>query len=147
MDLTTPLSGPNRAQSAKSKHTVLVVDDEDVVRSFVRRVLERCGYEVLEAADGPPVADILRSERSRISAVVLDYSMPGMSGAEVFEALRLSDPDMPVVFTTGYDVGEALGSLADGPSTRCIQKPFSPSLLTEILHDMLEPEPLLGELA
>jgi CheY-like chemotaxis protein len=147
MNLTTAQNAGFETQPSSEKQTILVVDDEEVVRSFVRRVLERCGYEVLEAADGPIGAAILRSDRSRISAVVLDYSMPGMSGAEVFKALRLSDPDMPVVFTTGYDVGEALGSLADSESTRCIQKPFSPSLLTEILHDMLEPEPLLGELA
>lgn len=147
MDLTTTPGGPTGAHLPPTRHTVLVVDDEDVVRSFVRKVLERCGYEVLEAADGPLGAEALRSEGSRISAVVLDYAMPGMSGAEVFEALRLSNPDMPVVFTTGYDLTEALGSLADGPSTRCIQKPFSPSLLAEILHDMLEPEPLLGEIA
>ena len=65
----------------------------------------------------------------------------------VFEKLRLLDPSVPVVFTTGYDLAEALGPLADGPGVRCLQKPFSPSLLTEALHDLLDQEPRLGGIA
>ena len=147
MDLITTRLGSGCGDSDQTKPIVLVVDDEDVVRDFMRRVLERSGYTVVEAADGPTGADAFQHATQPISAIVLDLSMPGMSGTQVFQRIRQADPSVPVVFTTGYDAAGTLGSLADGPNVRCLQKPFSPSTLTGALQEMLGPESVVGGVA
>ena len=90
----------------RGTETVLIVDDEPLVRRHVRMVLEQCGYTVLEAEDGRSALELFRRERDRIALILLDLSMPGMSGQEVLPQVRALEPAVPVVVFTGYVASE-----------------------------------------
>jgi len=81
--------------------TVLVIDDEDLVRDVVARMIEVLGYAALTASDGVVGLEIL--DRETIDAVLVDLTMPRMSGAEVIAALRQRRPTLPVILCTGFD--------------------------------------------
>ena len=84
--------------------TILVVDDEEGIRHVLTHLLERNGYAVLAGRDGGEALKIFRSNRDAISLVLLDQSMPHMSGSEVLDELRAIDPDVKVIILTGYAV-------------------------------------------
>ncbi len=92
----------------KGAGTVLVADDEPEVRLFVSRVLERAGFEVVGAADGAEALESFTARPGRFSLVVLDLTMPRMSGEEAFVEMRAQRPGVPVLITSGYDEQEAL---------------------------------------
>jgi len=117
--------------------TVLVVDDEAAVRAFTRRALERTGFTVLEAEDGLEALEVYHRESSRLDAIALDLSMPGMGGREVFDVLRRADRNLPVLFTSGYDPADAAGALDGAKSVRFLQKPYRSSALSDELSQLL----------
>ena len=88
-------------ESPRPPRTVLVVDDEEGIRKFLNRVLESAGYRTVMAANGP---EALRAAESisTLDMVVTDVMMPEMSGCELARRLRLSNPDMKVLYVTGY---------------------------------------------
>jgi two-component system cell cycle sensor histidine kinase/response regulator CckA len=81
--------------------TVLVIDDEDLVRDVVARMIEDLGYAALTASDGATGLQLVANEQ--VDAVLVDLTMPRMSGAEVISQLRKTRPDMPIILCTGYD--------------------------------------------
>jgi len=113
--------------------TVLVVDDETAVRRFAVRVLQRDGYEVLEAADGAEALELLRSGQVSIDAIVSDIVMPRLNGVELMQAAAESHSHVPVVLMSGY----ATAALSDmGIATPCsvIPKPFPAERLLAEVH-------------
>jgi len=86
---------------APTRRTVLVIDDEDLVRDVVARMIEDLGYTAVTAADGPAALDVVAS--GAVDAVLVDLTMPRMSGADVVTQLRAQKPDLPIVLCTGYD--------------------------------------------
>jgi two-component system cell cycle sensor histidine kinase/response regulator CckA len=122
-------AGPRAARPV----TLLLVDDEDVVRDMVGEVLALEGVSVLSAPDGARGVEIFRAHRQAIDVVLLDLSMPGLSGEETYERLREVAPDVKVILSSGYDQDEARRRFgADGPAG-FIQKPYRPQqLLAEI---------------
>lgn len=119
-------AAPPRPAPRGNGEVVLVVDDEEAVRNLTRSVLERSGYEVLLAADGAGAIEVFRAHRDRIAVVLLDQTMPEMSGPEALAAIRAIAPQVPVWLTSGYgrpeDVAGGPAALADG----FLAKPFSP---------------------
>jgi CheY-like chemotaxis protein len=97
------VTAPMRAASAPpiAGRTVLVIDDEALVRDVVARMVEDLGYSAVTAADGQSGLDLL--DRESIDAVLVDLTMPQMSGADVVAALRTKRPGLPVVLCSGYD--------------------------------------------
>jgi len=81
-------------------HIVLCVDDEAVGLKVRRILLERAGYQVLTASDGEAGLEVFRN--NHVDAVVLDYSMPGMSGGQVAQAMRELKPDVPILLLSAY---------------------------------------------
>jgi CheY-like chemotaxis protein len=81
--------------------TVLVIDDEDMVRDVVARMIEDLGYSALTAADG--IAGLEVVQQRNVDAVLVDLTMPRMNGADVVAALRQQRPELPIVLCTGYD--------------------------------------------
>ena len=113
--------------------TLLLIDDEEVVRDMVGEVLEQEGVEVLRAEDGARGVALFREQRKRIGLVLLDLSMPGLSGEETFRRLREIDPSVPVILSSGYDHDEARGRFGEGTPAGFIQKPYRPEqLMAEI---------------
>ncbi len=117
--------------------TVLVVDDEEYVRATVSAALSRRGYRVLEAASG---AEALTRAGAALDLVLLDASMPGMSGEETFRALREAHPQLPVVLTTGYDQADVSSRYGEGLAGY-LPKPFDPDELARAVRRALEGTP------
>lgn len=112
---------------------ILVADDEDVVRRVAKSALERRGYGVVLAADGREAVEVFRSMPARITAVLLDMTMPVMNGAEAMAQIRALRPDVPVIATSGYNEAEALRRFGAGV-TAYLQKPFTAAQLAEIVR-------------
>jgi CheY-like chemotaxis protein len=115
--------------------TVLVAEDEDAVRTMVRRVLEDHGYSVLTAANGTEALDVARHHADSVDLLVSDVVMPGMSGAALAAALRELRPGLPVILMSGYAEPTASREALDTASY--LQKPFSPRVLAETVRDAL----------
>jgi PAS domain S-box-containing protein len=113
---------------------VLLVDDEDSVRGLARRVLERGGYSVLEATSGEEALERLAREASDVRAVVLDLTMPGLSGEATLQEIRRRRIDVPVIVSSGY-VPEEEGTLAGVPF---LAKPYKPSELIKAVRTAME---------
>ena len=111
---------------------LLVVDDDDAVRQVLVDGLRFEGFEVVEAADG--AAGLLALERERPDALVVDYAMPGMNGAEVAKRARALRPGLPVVFCSGYADTLALDDIEDAPLFR---KPVAVSALGRAVADLV----------
>ncbi|MGA3098825.1 MAG: PAS domain S-box protein, partial [Bryobacteraceae bacterium] len=104
---------------------VLVVDDEKVVREMVRKSLERYGYTVLLADSGLEAIDVLRRHPGDIALVILDLSMPKMSGEEALPELRKIRPQVKVVVSSGYSESEAMDLFKGQRVSGFIQKPYT----------------------
>jgi len=127
------LEAAAEVKPARRDLTLLLIDDEEVVRDMVGEVLEQEGVSVLRAEDGARGVALFREQRERIDLVLLDLSMPGLSGEETFGRLREIDPSVPVILSSGYDHDEARGRFGDGTPAGFIQKPYRPEqLMAEI---------------
>lgn len=117
--------------------TVMVVDDEEVVRRTTKAALERFGYSVVLTENGREAVDALRQMDGQISLVLLDLTMPVMSGEQALRAIREMRPDIKVILTSGYDEGEALQRFASEKPAGFLQKPFSVRELGERVFEAL----------
>ncbi len=118
--------------------TILVVDDEEMVRRVAQRILERSGFTVVTAADGCEALDLFERSNGDLCAVLLDMNMPNMGGVETFRELRRLHPDVRVILTTGYDERDASKGFGDGPPAGFLQKPYRPAALVEKMREVLE---------
>jgi CheY-like chemotaxis protein len=116
--------------------TVLVADDQEAVRGLVRTVLERCGFRVLLARDGAEAVEVFRREQGRIRVVVLDRTMPQLSGPEALRALRAIAPAVGVIMTSGYDADP--GELAADAVDAFLSKPYPPHVLGRVVRQVLD---------
>ena len=132
--------GPPRVSATqwRGQGTVLVVEDEEGVREVVRRMLERLGFQVITAEDGIAALERLQAHQGAIAAVLLDLSMPRMTGQEALHEIRRLRPDVPVVLMSGYTEQEVASKLLDsvGGATGFLQKPFLPEDLTSVLREV-----------
>jgi signal transduction histidine kinase len=117
--------------------TVLIVDDEDVVRRAARATLEHYGYTVFEASDGRDGTDLFSRLHDRISLVLLDLTMPAMDGHAVWRFIRRIRPDMKIVISSGFDESEALKQFTDDPGLEFIQKPYTASSLVRKVRSLV----------
>jgi PAS domain S-box-containing protein len=104
--------------------TVLVVDDEETVRSIVKSMLERSGYDVLLASDGCEALEIFRERHAGICCVILDLTMPRMSGEECFGLLKAIRSDVRILISSGYDRIDVTGRFTGTELAGFIQKPY-----------------------
>ncbi|MCA1602312.1 MAG: PAS domain S-box protein [Acidobacteria bacterium] len=112
--------------------TVLVVEDEPVVRSLMVRALEVDGFQVLEAGHGQAALELLGSHRGAVDAVVVDVAMPIMGGRELAERLARSHPEIPVLLMSGYAADELVQQgLLPHDGVPLLPKPFLPEVLVQ----------------
>jgi two-component system cell cycle sensor histidine kinase/response regulator CckA len=128
--------------SQTSVGSILIIDDEDVVRRAARATLEHFGYIVFEASDGRDGADLFSRLHDRISAVLLDLTMPRMDGHEVWRYIRRVRPDMKIIVSSGFDEAEALKQFTEATGLEFIQKPYTASALVRKIRAALDPRPL-----
>jgi signal transduction histidine kinase/CheY-like chemotaxis protein len=112
---------------------VLVVDDDEAVRALARWVVERAGFRVVTARDGDEAINVFRADPGAFRLVLLDLTMPRMSGAEALAGLRAIRPNVPVVVITGHRE-DALAEDEQVGVLGFLQKPFSPDTLRGVLH-------------
>jgi len=130
---------PQTTQSATSKKgIVLVVDDEEMVRTVARNILEDFGHEVLEASDGQEAVDLFSDSPSAIDAVLLDMTMPNIDGPETLRMLRHVKPQVRVLLSSGYSEQEALLLMADYDGVGFLKKPYLPGELIGKLQEFLD---------
>jgi PAS domain S-box-containing protein len=118
--------------------TVLVIDDEPIVRMLIVETVEEAGYNALEAEDGPSGLKILQSE-TKVDLLITDVGLPGgMNGRQVADAARVSRPDLKVLFVTGYAENAAIAHGYLEPNMAVMTKPFVMADLAEKISDMIE---------
>jgi CheY-like chemotaxis protein len=130
----TPLQPVEKSDNFE---TVLVVEDEDIVRELVCEVLEHQGYNVLCARDGIEALNMAEDYDSEIHLLVTDVIMPHMNGHELAHKLTALRPDMKVLYVSGYsdnDIGDH-GTL--DPRFELLQKPFTPQVLARKIRDVI----------
>ena len=129
----------DQAPPRKTGETILIVDDEAMIRTVTQRALERNGYRTLQAKDGAEALETVNLLGDHIGVIVLDLTMPGMSGAEVLSELQRLHSEIPVLLSSGYtrqDLWDSLKKLVD--TVHFIQKPYS---MTDLLAQI---DQLLG---
>ena len=117
--------------------TVLVVDDEEIVRATTRSVLEHAGFQVLIANDGDSALEIFREQHERIGAVLLDLSMPNLSGEATLRELQRIDPKVRVVLTSGYSEPETAERFASLGVANFLRKPSTATEMSACVHRVL----------
>jgi two-component system cell cycle sensor histidine kinase/response regulator CckA len=122
----------------RGTETVLVVEDEEMVRRLVKDTLDRAGYKVLDAAEPEEAHRIVGSYRGNIDLLITDVVMPKVNGKELAEMLTAERPGLKVLYMSGYTdrAVENTGVLAR--EVAFLQKPFTPSVLTEKVREVLE---------
>ena len=121
-------------------HTVLLTDDEEGVRKFVRTILRNHGFEVVEAADGVEALERLRELGPGLDLLVTDVRMPRMDGVSLAAASHALYPDLPVLFISGYGL-DMEAERGKRPNGVCgyVRKPFLPKDLLEAVRNCLNP--------
>jgi signal transduction histidine kinase/ActR/RegA family two-component response regulator len=117
--------------------TVLVIDDEEIVRCTAQAALERFGYKVLLADDGLQGVERFRELACEIDLVLLDMTMPAMSGEDTFRELRLIRPEVKVILSSGYNEVEAIRRFTGKGLAGFVQKPYTSARLAEAVKSAL----------
>ncbi len=126
-----------RSRDLTGTGRVLLVEDEDSVRSFAVRALQRQGYEVIEATNGAEALEIVAREKGRLDIVVSDVVMPEMDGPSMLNELRKTRPDLKVIFVSGYPDDRFKTSLDPDAQFAFLQKPFTlPQLAAKVKEEM-----------
>ena len=118
--------------------TILVVDDEPVLRKLVGMILQKSGYSVLVAQDGREGVETFRENAPEIAVVLLDMTMPVMGGQEAFKLIREIRPDVPIIVSSGYGEVFAREELGRDTVVGFIQKPYVAAQLVESIQEALQ---------
>jgi PAS domain S-box-containing protein len=123
----------------EGNETILLVDDEPMVRDLGTEILRGYGYQVIEASDGVEALEIFKHKRAEIDLVILDLLMPKLSGKETLERLRQLDSTLKILICSGYGSRELGSKLLDGDrQTPLVHKPFKPEELVYAVRKMLD---------
>jgi PAS domain S-box-containing protein len=118
--------------------TVLLVDDEDIVRQVGIRALERLGHRVLTAGDGIEALEVFREKSREIDVVILDLTMPRLDGAQTLAELRQLDADVPIVLSSGFDEQEASEQIDPRQVAGFLRKPYPIEELSRTVRHALQ---------
>ena len=117
--------------------TLLLADDEELVREAACGVLRRLGYQVMTAADGAEALEIVQQQGDALDLVILDLIMPNMGGMEAAKHIRELQPDMPLLFITGFDLNDTLDRRLHMDNADVVTKPFNVSELSRAVRRLL----------
>lgn len=130
-------SSASNALKQKGNGTVLVIDDEEVVRNVTKRMLARIGYTPILADDGAVGIETYKKYRDDVVCVLLDMTMPRMSGEETLGHLKRINPDVRVLLMSGYSEQEASSRFSGKGVSAFMQKPYTPQDLQEKLYEVV----------
>jgi two-component system, cell cycle sensor histidine kinase and response regulator CckA len=127
-------------EAAMLHHLILVIDDEEPVRDAVTDILDLEGLSVLTAPDGQAGLELYRDRQADIDLIVLDLSMPGLTGEETFRELRQINPQVRIMLSSGYSHDEVISRFAGQREVAFIQKPYDASqLVAEVKRQLALP--------
>ncbi len=132
---------PDLTNTGSRGPTILVVDDEDIVRALVARALREAGYGVVQAQHGAAALAALESGRETIHLVITDLVMPGVGGREVARWMAAHTPELPVLFISGYPRSYLEAHDLYDAGIPLLRKPFLPSRLLEAVQELLPDAP------
>jgi two-component system cell cycle sensor histidine kinase/response regulator CckA len=132
-----PLLVPEAAV-ARGHETVLVVDDEPGLRALAKTGLQQCGFDVLTVESGEQALEILRKGEPAIDIVLLDLTLPGISGEKVLRAVRSFLPAMPVIIASGYATVESQSSWIAAGAMGFVAKPYRIQQIAQKLREVLD---------
>jgi Signal transduction histidine kinase, nitrogen specific len=136
---TRPVKGRGEAsQNTVTRETVLVADDEEIVRRLAKTALESHGYRVLLAANGREAIDLMREMPGAVAVAILDLTMPIVSGDEAMRELKKIQPGLPIILSSGYTEAEAMGRFETGEIAGFVKKPYTTSQLRATIRAALE---------
>jgi PAS domain S-box-containing protein len=133
------LAQENKAEPLPARRegiTILLAEDDKIMRRLTRKMLEEHGYKVIETEDGQSALNAIKSDRSRIDLLLTDVVMKGMSGPELVLKLMDSHPEMKVVYMSGY-TGELVASQGLDSGIRLLEKPFTRASLLKVIDAAL----------
>jgi two-component system cell cycle sensor histidine kinase/response regulator CckA len=137
--LAEPTDGVAPAPAAEeASETILLVEDEEIVRQLVRDTLRASGYEVVEASDGAEALQICERREDPIDIVVTDVVMPNMTGPELVERLAAVNDGLRVLYVSGYTDGQIAQRSTTGPGRDLLLKPFTPRVLAQKVRELLD---------
>jgi len=122
---------------ARSGETVLVADDEELVRITATDVLEDLGYMVLSAKDGEQALGLFH-ETPNLTLALVDVVMPNLGGVDAVRQMRVQRPNLPVIFTTGYDRDSVLMDMEDWDSIMVLTKPYPMARIGWQVREMID---------
>ncbi len=136
-ETSVALSSIPPAAVAANGELIFVVDDEEIVRRTAKSMLERNGYTVIVAEDGQRAVELFQVLADKVALVLLDMTMPVMSGEEAFRRLKAARPNIKVILSSGYNEAEAIRSFTGKGLAGFLQKPYSSTALTEKVNLIL----------
>jgi CheY-like chemotaxis protein len=119
------------------KETILLAEDEEAIRALAERVLTGFGYTVLAARNGEEAIEIFRQNKE-IDLAVLDVVMPRKGGKEAFDEMHKANPNLKVIYMSGYSADAIHDSYVLIPGTPILQKPFGPAVLARKIREVLD---------
>lgn len=128
---------PTPTDASPGLGTIVLIEDEAMLRALLHRALAESGFEVAEAADGAQALDVLQELDGGVTAVVCDVIMPNVGGKELARRMRVRWPAIPILFMSGYTNEEIIRRGLLDPQEAFIQKPFAPGELTAAIRRML----------
>jgi hemerythrin-like metal-binding protein len=137
-EVSRAAAGPEAGTAFRGSGTVLVVDDEDALRSMAVRVLRHMGFETLEARDGAEALDVHEAHWHRITLILMDLTMPRMGGEEALRELRAAANLAPVILSSGFGPDEALQRFRGLEPAGFLQKPYRYQGLEAAVRTVLE---------
>ena len=129
----------------RGTETILIVEDEEIVRNLAMRGLREHGYVVVEARNGSEALAYVREHPGTVDLVISDVVMPEMGGRELGQNLTLFDPDLPVLYMSGYTGEDVVQRGLLDPGAPFQQKPFTPAILASKIRTMLDQRPRTRE--
>lgn len=125
------------SQISRGKGLILIIDDELVLREMARMMLEECGYQTLVAQDGQEGLKLFKERHDKIDGVLLDLVMPRMSGKETFKRMKMIDPSVKVLLSSGYKEDNRINSVLNMGARGFIQKPYDLETLSRAVKTNL----------
>jgi PAS domain S-box-containing protein len=121
----------------RGQGTILVIDDEEIIRRIAKNILKKCGYTVITASSGDEGIHIFSLKHKEISGVILDLAMPKKSGDQVYDDLKKIDGDVKVILASGFRQDERVESALQKGISLFIQKPYTMEKLADAVHTLL----------
>lgn len=118
--------------------TILIIDDEDMIRDLLNRALTRLNYSILTAENGATGVDLFGNRFQEIDMVIVDMLMPDMNGGEVIRRLKAIDPNVITVLSSGQGECEVQAVVSDVEATGYILKPFRISQLSDSIDEIFK---------